>query len=85
MKLYRLMIQTKIDFAQKGGGSFIDIEEIRNLRSTAVTSILAIDIDKASNDSGNLRQGSRIHCLEKCCFLKDVNNSAYCSEIWPTN
>ena len=35
--------------------------------------------------SGNLRQGSRIHCLEKCCFLKDVNNSAYCSEIWPTN
>ena len=37
------------------------------------------------NNSGNLRQGSRIHCLEKCCFLKDVNNSAYCSEIWPTN
>ena len=36
-------------------------------------------------DSGNLRQGSRIHCPEKCCFLKDVNNSAYCSEIWPTN
>ena len=35
--------------------------------------------------SGNLRQGSRIHCLKKCCFLKDVNNSAYCSEIWPTN
>ena len=40
-----------IDFAQKGGGSLIDIEEIRNLRSTAVTSILAIDIDKASNES----------------------------------
>ena len=37
------------------------------------------------DDSGNLRQGSRIHCLKKCCFLKDVNNSAYCSEIWPTN
>ena len=37
------------------------------------------------NGSGNLRQGSRIHCLEKCCFLKDGNNSAYCSEIWPTN
>ena len=37
------------------------------------------------HNSGNLRQGSRIHCLEKCCFLKDVNNSAYCSEIWPTN
>ena len=37
------------------------------------------------DDSGNLRQGSRIHCLEKCCFLKDVNNSAYRSEIWPTN
>ena len=35
--------------------------------------------------SGNLRQGSRMHCLKKCCFLKDVNNSAYCSEIWPTN
>ena len=35
--------------------------------------------------SVNLRQGSRIHCLKKCCFLKDVNNSAYCSEIWPTN
>ena len=31
--------------------------------------------------SGNLRQGLRIHCLAKCCFLKDVNNSAYCSEI----
>ena len=41
----------EIDFAQKGGGSLIDIEEIRNLRSTAVTSILAIDIDKASNQS----------------------------------
>ena len=38
-----------------------------------------------SGYSGNLRQGSRIHCLEKCCFLKDVNSSAYCSEIWPTN
>ena len=35
--------------------------------------------------SGNLRQGSRIHCLEKCCFLKDVDNSAYYPEIWPTN
>ena len=35
--------------------------------------------------SGNLKQGSRIHCLEKCCFLKDVSNSAYCSEIWPIN
>ena len=46
------------------------------------------DINEAYSDftgSGNLRQGSRIHCLEKCCFLKDVNNSAYCSEIWPTN
>ena len=41
----------EIDFAQKGGGSLIDIEEIRNLRSTAVTSILALDIDKASNES----------------------------------
>ena len=40
---------------------------------------------KESVYSGNLRQGSRIHCLKKCCFLKDVNNSAYCSEIWPTN
>ena len=35
--------------------------------------------------SGSLRQGPRIHCLAKCCFLKDVNNSAYCSEIWSTN
>ena len=45
-------------------------------------------VDESSNVdgiSGNLRQGSRIHCLKKCCFLKDVNNSAYCSEIWPTN
>ena len=39
----------------------------------------------AMNNSGNLRQGSRIHCLEKCSFVKDVNNSVYCSEIWPTN
>ena len=36
-------------------------------------------------NSGNLRQGPRIHCLVKCCFLKDVNNSAYCSEIWSTD
>ena len=40
---------------------------------------------KPPPDSGNLRQGSRIHCLEKCCFLKDVNYSSHCSEIWPTN
>ena len=41
----------EIDFAQKGGGSLIGIEEIRNLKITVVTSILAIDIDKASNES----------------------------------
>ena len=54
-KLWYETLQTddpnEIDFAQKGGGSLIDIEEIRNLKSTAVTSILAIDIDKASNQS----------------------------------
>ena len=41
----------EIDFAQKGGRSFIDIEEMRNLKSTAVTSILAVDTDKALNES----------------------------------
>ena len=41
----------EIDFAQKGGGSLIDMEEIRNLKSTAVTKIVAIHIDKASNES----------------------------------
>ena len=41
----------EIDCAQKGGGSFMDVEEIRNLKSTAITSTLAIDIDKASNEN----------------------------------
>ena len=40
---------------------------------------------KTMKHSGNLRQGSRMHCLEKCCFLKVLNNSAYRSEIWPTS
>ena len=41
----------EIDFAQNGGGSLIDMEEIRNLKSTAVTNILVVDIDEASNES----------------------------------
>ena len=59
------------EYDEESPSKYVMYLDANNLHGWAMSQYLPT----GNFSSGNLRQGSRIHCLKKCCFLKDVNNS----------